>query len=69
MLEQHILLAFIHRFPQQGMLLLLSSKEKKDKGISAKHYFHITSICRVDVELFKFRPWFGIFFFKGKKIR
>lgn len=66
MLEQHILVAFIHRFPQQGMLLLLSSKEK-DKGILVKHYFHITSICRIGVELFKFRPWFGSFVFKGKK--
>lgn len=26
---------------------------KKDKGISAKHYFHMTSTCRVGVELFK----------------
>ena len=34
-------------------------KKKKDKGISVKHYFHITSICRIGVELFKFRPWFG----------
>ena len=54
------------------MLLLLSSKKKKkDKGISVKHYFHITSICRIDVELFKFRPWFGsflFFFFYGKKV-
>lgn len=65
MLEQHILVAFIHRFPQQGMLLLLSSKgkkKKKNKGISVKHYFHITSICRISVELFKFRSWFGSLF-------
>lgn len=36
---------------------------QKVKGISVKHYFHITSICRVGVELFKFRPSFGSLFF------
>lgn len=67
MLEQRILLAFIS-------IAFLSKAcyyyhlRKKDKGISVKHYFHITSICRIGVELFKFRPWFGsLFCFYGKK--
>lgn len=69
MLEQHILQAFISiAFLSKACYYFYHlRKKKKKKGISVKHYFHITSICRIDVELFKFRPWFGSFLFLREK--
>lgn len=68
MLERHILLVFISIAFLSKACYYYYRLRKKDKGILVKHYFHITSICRVGVELFKFRPWFGsLFCFKEKK--
>lgn len=68
MLEQHILLVFISIAFLSKACYYFYHLRKKDKGISVEHYFHITSICRVGVELFKFRPWFGsLFCFKEKR--
>lgn len=67
MLEQRILLAFISIAFLSKACYYFDPLRKKDKGILAKHYLHITSTCRVDVELFKFRPWFGSLFLRGKK--
>lgn len=63
MLEQHILLAFIAMAFLGKACYYFYHLRQKVKGISVKHYFHITSICRVGVELFKFRPSFGSLFF------
>lgn len=56
MLEQHILQAFISiAFPSKACYYFYHLR-KKDKGISVRHYFPITSVCRIDIGLFKFRP-------------
>lgn len=53
MLELRILLAFIPiAFLNEACYYFYRLREE-DKGISAKHYFHMTSTCRVGVVLFK----------------
>lgn len=65
MLEQHILLAFISIAFLSKACYYFYHLRKKTREFSVKHYFHITSICRVGVELFKFRTRFGSL--RGKK--
>lgn len=58
MLELRILLAFIPiAFLNEACYYFYRLREK-DKGISAKHYFHMTSTCRVGVALFKLQCLF-----------
>lgn len=56
MLELHILLAFIPiAFLSEACYYFY---RLRDKGISAKHYFHMTSTCRVGIALFKLQCLF-----------
>lgn len=58
MLELRILLAFIPiAFLNEACYYFYRLREE-DKGISAKHYFHMTSTCRVGVALFKLQCLF-----------
>lgn len=58
MLEPHILLAFISiAFLSEACYYFYCLREK-DKGISARHYFHMTSTCRVGIALFKLQCLF-----------
>lgn len=58
MLELRILLAFIPiAFLNEACYYFYRLREK-EKGISAKHCFHMTSACRVGVALFKLQCLF-----------
>lgn len=58
MLELRILLAFIPiAFLNEACYYFYRLREE-DKGISAKHYFLMTSTCRVGVALFKLQCLF-----------